>query len=123
MKKWDWLLISGCLVIGAALFFFLRVGKEEGKTAVVRVSGQITASYALEEDRTVVIEGKDGGTNTLVIERGTARLSEATCPDKLCVYQGTVHLKGQTIICLPNEVIIEILGTEKEEADYDVIAG
>lgn len=122
MKKRDWLFITGCLVIGAALFFFLRIYKEEGNTAVVRVSGEVTATYTLAEDRRVLIEGKAGGTNTLVIENGTVRMTEASCPDKLCVHQGRVHLQGQTIVCLPNEVVIEILGTKKKE-DYDAIAG
>ena len=90
---------------------------------MVRVGGSVTASYALAEDRTVTIEGKNGGTNVLVIENGTAHLSEASCPDKLCVHQGTVSRQGQTIVCLPNEVVIEIQGLEKEEElPYDAIA-
>ena len=123
MKKWDFALLAGLLVIGTALFFFFRVNKEAGGTAVVRVGGSVTASYALAEDRTVTIEGKNGGTNVLVIENGTAHLSEASCPDKLCVHQGTVSRQGQTIVCLPNEVVIEIQGLEKEEElPYDAIA-
>lgn len=122
MKKWDILLLAGFLAVGAVLFCFFRAGRGAGGTAVVRVSGQVVASYALAEDRMVPIEGKDGGTNVLVIENGTAHFTEASCPDKLCIYQGTVSREGQTIICLPNEVVIEILGLEKEEPAYDVIA-
>lgn len=122
MKKWDYVLLAGFLVIGALLFFFLRVHKEAGQIAVVRVSGNETASYVLTEDRTVTIEGKNGGTNVLVIEDGKAHLSEASCPDKLCVHQGTVSKSGQTIVCLPNEVVVEIRELEKEELPYDAIA-
>ena len=122
-KKWDILLIGGLLLVAILLFVLFQGKKTPGGAAVVRVSGEITAAYALAEDRTVTIEGKNGGTNTLVIENGTAHLSEASCPDKLCVHQGTVSRAGQTIICLPNEVVIEIMGTDEgEEPSYDAIS-
>lgn len=88
-----------------------------GTTVRVTVDGEVFGEYSLSRDTTIDI----CGTNTLVIEEGMAFLSEADCPDKLCVKMGRIYKKGQTIICLPNKVVVEIMG---EEADIvDGVAG
>ncbi len=38
-------------------------------------------------------------------------VTEANCPDKVCINTGKVYMDGQSIACLPNHVIIKI-GTE-----------
>ncbi len=122
MWKRDAALLAGFLAAGAALFFIFRISRPEGASAVVRVSGQQYAAYDLGEDRTVEIQGKDGGTNLLEIRGGKASITEASCPDRLCMRQGSVSRQGECIICLPNEVVVEITGT-KEELPYDAVAG
>jgi hypothetical protein len=123
MKKNDSILLAIFLVAGLLLFGIFRLNRPAGYTVVVRVDEEETASYNLNDNLTVEIEGVNGGTNQLVIENGKAYLSHASCPDQLCVHQGTVDKQGQSIICLPNKVIIEIQGeTENEEEGYDAIA-
>ena len=34
-------------------------------------------------------------------------MTEATCPDHLCMKQHAIDSKGGTIVCLPNKVVIE----------------
>ncbi|WP_440248169.1 NusG domain II-containing protein [Catenibacterium faecis] len=42
----------------------------------------------------------------------------ATCPDHLCIKQGTINKKGQSIICLPHKLIVEVVsGDEKQQDD------
>ena len=120
--KRDILFLTGLIAAGVLMVFLLRVSRPRGGTAVVRVSGRVYGSYALDTDQTLEITGKDGGTNLLVIEDGGARILEASCPDHLCVRQGTVSRQGGSIVCLPNEVVVEITGQEKE-LPYDIVAG
>ena len=56
----------------------------------------------------------------LVIENGACAITEADCPDKLCVGMGKIHYSGQSIICLPHQVVIAIVG---ENPEIDEIAG
>lgn len=102
-------------IIGLIAYRFF----DAGEYAVVYVSGEKKAVYPLCEDISVEIEGYRGS-NLLIIEDKKAYLKEATCPDKLCVGMGAISKSGQTIICLPNRVSIEITGKAPQ---YDSIAG
>ena len=108
----DLALIAGFLLVAAVLAVFLRVGRTQGTVVIVRVDGQDVASYSLDTDGRYLL---NGGTNTLVIENGAAYLSDADCPDKLCVKQGRIHASGQVITCLPNRLTVTVYG-----ADHDV---
>ena len=121
MGRRDAALLAILLAIGALLFFILRINRAEGGTAVVRVSGQQYGSYDLHTDQEIEISGKDGGTNMLQIRDGKASITQASCPDLLCVRQGAVSRQGESIICLPNEVVVEI-SAAKEETTYDVLS-
>ena len=109
------------LAVGVLLFFFLRINRPEGGTVVVRVSGEQYGSYELRTDQEIEITGKDGGTNLLQIRDGKASVTQASCPDLLCVHQAAVSRQGESIICLPNEVVVEI-SAAKEETTYDVLS-
>ena len=55
---------------------------------------------------------KDGKTtNLLVIKDGKADVTEADCPDKLCVHQKAISKTNETIVCLPNKVVVQVIGT------------
>ena len=121
MSRRDAALLVILLAVGALLFFFLRINRAEGGTAVVRVSGEPYGSYDLHTDQEIEIQGTNGGTNLLQIRDGKASVIQASCPDLLCVHQGTVSRQGESIICLPNEVVVEISGA-MEETVYDVLS-
>ena len=74
------------------------------------------------QNQTVDINGI-GGQNRLIIENGRAYMQEADCPDKLCVKQGNISMKGQSIICLPHKVVAEIVADDSanENDSVDII--
>ncbi len=119
IKKADIIALVIIALITAVLFLAFRAFKSPGKTVVVRVSGEEVASYPLDKDRTETISGANGGTNLLIIEDGAVYLKEASCPDKLCVNQGKISRRGESIICLPNEVIVEINSDKTQEMEDD----
>ena len=47
-------------------------------------------------------------------------LTEADCPDKLCVHQKAISKNHEMIVCLPNKVVVEVTGSE--ENGFDSIA-
>ena len=110
MKKRDIILIASILAVAIALFRIVELTKEEGAGVTVKVDGIKVAEYSLSADGTYPL---NGGTNILVIENGKAYLSDANCPDKLCVHQGKISMTGETITCLPNKLTVSVFGAEQ----------
>ena len=112
------LILVGVLLIAAVLALFLlrnRQEKETGSNAVVTVrTADGEAIYPLNKDGVFSL---NGGTNTLVIENGEAWVSEANCPDKICMGMGKISKNGEFIACLPNQVIIVVEGGEESPVD------
>ena len=86
--------------------------KKDGITAVVKVDGNIVYMLPLDKNASVTVEGYQGGSNTVVIENGTVYMKDADCPDKLCEKTGKISKNGETIVCLPHRVVVEIQGGE-----------
>ena len=110
----DLVLILALLILAGVLYFTLGVKKDGGASVVVLIDGQEAARYPLSKNGTHVL---NGGSNTLVIEDGYAWISEADCPDKICVHMGKIHLDGQLIVCLPNGVIVTVEGGDDGGVD------
>lgn len=119
-RRWDILLLLGLLAVGSILGMCLLLTGRSGGTVQVRVAGEIKGTYRLNEEQIVQIEGI-GGTNLLVVVDGCASVTEADCPDALCVNMGQIRRTGQSIVCLPHQVV-EVV-TETDAADIDLIAG
>ena len=64
----------------------------------------------VEEPFSFTVEGPAGLTNTILVEPGRIRVSEADCPDQICVHQGFISDGTTPIVCLPNKLIIQITG-------------
>ncbi len=90
-----------------AIFFFTR---SEGGYAVVLIDGEETARYPLSKDIEVTISAGEQNYNILKIEKGCADIIEASCPDGVCVEHRAIKYEGETIVCLPNKVVIRIDG-------------
>lgn len=118
VKKKDIVLVA--LIFMAALGAFLLhelIGAAAAGSVTVKVDGEIEAVYSLGEDQEIEI---NGGTNTLVIRNGKADMTEADCPDKLCVNQRAISRNKESIICLPNKVVVE--ADSKENSELDAVA-
>ena len=122
LRKADLLLLAAALVFGAVLAAVLLL-RFPGGTVQVRVAGAVTAGYPLDVDASYTITGANGGTNLLVIEDGAARIEEASCPDGVCVHTGRIRRNGQSIVCLPNQVVVEIVSDTENSSGVDITVG
>ncbi len=107
----DIILISVLLLIALSVFLIMELTRREGAYAVVTLDGREVARYSLDEDGEYYL---NGGTNTLVIENGRAYMKHANCKNGLCVNEGKISRTGERIVCLPNRVMVEIVGTDDE---------
>ncbi len=116
-KRADLILVVALLLLAGVLYLTLNAKRQEGGVVVVRVNGVETERHSLALDGTFPL---NGGTNILVIRDGQAWLSEADCPDLLCVRQGKIHYTGQVITCLPNRLTVTVEGGESDGVDLVV---
>jgi len=87
----------------------LLIPKKRGKNVEIYVDGRLKFVYPLNIERIIMVKGKLGE-SIVKIKRGRVRMEESACPLKLCVKQGYISNQGEEIICVPNRVVIRIIG-------------
>lgn len=120
IKKNDMILIGVILLICILAFAFMLFSRKEGSKLIVFVNGQEYKIFSLNEATEFTVRQDDGSFNTFVIENGKVDMTAASCPDKLCVKDRDIHYNNETIVCLPNNVVLQI--SNGDEADVDIIA-
>ena len=103
------------LLIAAILFFIILFGlclflfSDDGDIVTVTIDGKLYATFSLSDNMSHdIITGNDpGNINRLVIKDGKAYVEYATCPDGICAAHRPISRTGESIICLPNKVVIK----------------
>lgn len=109
IKKADIVLAVSIFLVTCLLTVAFFVFSDKGDTVVVTVDGETFSKVPLDEDNTIDVETKYGK-NTVVIKDGYVSVSTADCPDKYCVSHIKIDSVGQTIVCLPHKMVVEIRG-------------
>ena len=101
------IVIIACLV---AWYFIKSSGS--GTMAVIYVDGEeydridlsrVKESYSFDIDT-------EYGHNTVTVDPGAISVTEADCPDKVCVNQGKISTGGVPVVCMPHRLYIMIEG-------------
>lgn len=123
MKRNDIYLILSVVALATVIWMiqYFIVQSEDGSVITVTQDGVCIGEYSLEEENTLTFTDAQGEANVLLIRDGQAKMLEADCPDKLCVKQKSISHKGESIICLPHRLVIEV--TEGEENELDAVVG
>ena len=120
MKKNDFILIGVILLVGLMIWipskFSQKADLETGR-AVVTIDGEVYGTYSLSNEIEETIALEDGSYNVLKITQGEADIISASCPDQYCVDHRTVSKNNETIVCLPNKLIVTIESMEESELD------
>lgn len=117
--KWDIIFIAGALFTALMIWgIFTYMGGDGGDEVVVLQDGKELAGYPLAEDNIYIISYEDEY-NLLMISGGEAFISDADCPDGLCMKQRAISRKGESIICLPHKLVIQV--EAKEEGVLDAV--
>lgn len=136
MNKADVLLILGCLVAALLLGLFFMVCRKHGGMACVSCDGveivQIDLGQAGAASQTqyyliLYTEGqdaeivqsedipevsRDGSYNLFSVTEGVVAMESADCRDQICVRHKPISAAGESMICLPHRLVIEISGGE-----------
>lgn len=114
--KFDFIIIIFFVLVAVVSLVLFSKNKDEGGYVEVVVDKETKEIFPLDEEKEYTIsDGKH--INKIIISDGKVCITEANCPDKLCVKQGRIDKDGQSIICLPNKVVIKIVSDKNNNVD------
>lgn len=118
IKKADIVLLIVLLAAGIGLSALSFAFGGSGQKAVITVDGALYGTYSLSENQTIEIRQKNH-INKITIKDGAVQMSYSSCRNQVCVKAGKADSANQSIVCLPNRVMVEVTGGEGE---YDAVA-
>ena len=118
-----WIIIFAAVCAFSLGIWLLRSNEaSDSRIARVELNGEllreidlnaVTAPYEFEVDA-------ENGSNTVRVEHGRIAVTDADCPDKICV--NTVYIENGVvpIVCLPHRLTVTIQGSG---SGFDAVAG
>ena len=125
-KKLDILVAAVVLVLAVVVavgFYGPKLGQSDHLTAVISVGEEVIERVdltTLKEERLLTVEG-ECTLNVLLTESG-AEVILSDCPTQDCVHTGHISRAGQSIVCLPGQVVIHLEGASDDGAP-DIVVG
>ena len=117
MKKLDFIVIL-CVIILSFLILFSNNSFNE-YDILIYVDGdlyeKISYNHLLNENIEI---NSEFGKNVIRIDKDGVCVLESSCKDKLDINAGYINKAGQSIICLPNRVVIKL----EAKGEYDVVS-
>lgn len=142
ITKADFVLIVGCLFVAFLLTFFFMVHRRTGSTISISCDGVELYRIELEDIHSdgqtqyYLIQSKDAGQdvhimhfeqypslpaeqnyNLFSVTDGIVTMEAADCKDQICVRHTPIGNDRESIICLPNKIVIEISSESDEPLD------
>ncbi|MBQ9272960.1 MAG: NusG domain II-containing protein [Mogibacterium sp.] len=144
IRKADIILFIVLVLTGLAASAALSLSHSDAGAdarVIIESGGDLYARYPLSEDRTVVVPApkqissdssaadKDASPsdqydyyNVVEISGGTVSVTEASCKNQVCVKHGAISGTGESIVCLPNRLVVRIeSGGSGEGGSYDSV--
>ena len=94
------------------------------KYVVISISGEDKYKYNLDEDRVIELKKDDYdsllGDMIIEIKDEKVRVKKEESPKNYCSKQGWVSNVATPIVCLPNSVVITIIGQSETDVDWQV---
>ena len=119
-KKNDLILLGGIFIIALVVIVIINFTKTEGDNIVILKDGKVYETLDLNKNTTFTITEDNGAYNIITIQDGWVFMTEADCRDKICVKHSKIRYNGESIVCLPHKLVVEIHNGESN--DVDIIA-
>ena len=134
IRKADIILFIALVAVGLAASAFLAMSHADagsGAKVIIESGGSLYARYPLSEDRVVVVPAPKQNRvdapsadsdapaseqydyyNVVEISGGKVSVTEASCKNQVCVRHGSISKAGESIVCLPNRLVVSIENSE-----------
>ena len=122
MKKKDWLMIGGVLLLALLAFIASRVlaPKQPEATVTIYVGEKVYQTVPADDYQTITIDQGDGKVNTIHVTPTSMVMASSTCHNQLCVQQGVVTADNaeqrplyNMIVCAPHRLVLELLTAQE----------
>jgi len=121
MKKGDKItaIVIACILVisSVSVFAYMKLSAGSHHIAEIKQDGKVIKTVDLDkvkDGQDIKISYDTDHYNIVRIEKGRIRITDADCPDKVCVKTGWITQPGQSVICLPHKLIIKIEGGSKD---------
>lgn len=104
----DGILVLGILFLAIVGLLILKLSQKTGYQVEISIDGNVVETLSLDKDTVYEIK-QEVGNNKVVIVDGEVSVTEADCPDKICQKHTPISKVGETIICLPHKVVVEVV--------------
>ncbi len=113
--------IVALLAVAVALWFYLPKTQSSELTVVISTGGEETERVKLNNFTEATVT-HNGYTLRITADGSGVRVTDSDCPTQDCVHTGTITRAGQSIVCLPAQVVVHLEGAASADAP-DVIVG
>lgn len=108
IRKSDIILIAVVVVAALITLCYIMLTRTPGATVKISLDGEVVESFDISKDKEYQVT-TDQGNNLVIIKDGVVDVVEADCQDKVCVNHVPIKNAGETIICLPHKLVVEIV--------------
>lgn len=120
IRKGDIILLVALLFVGGLFWYFLAPDDNtDDAKVVITMDKEVYGEYPLDEDKKIQVR-ENGHKNIIEIKDGKVHMIDSDCHNQDCVHQGTISRKNESIVCLPNKVVVSISGGEESDIDSTV---
>ena len=107
------------IIVTTSVFFYRQPG--EAKIVKIYVDGEEYGAYTFSQRYETIFDvpakgGYRTGYNRIRIKDETVTVIDSSCPNKDCVYMGSIRDAGDMLICLPYKIVIRLEGGEAIDA-------
>ena len=119
-------LIAVILAAAVGALLWQQHPKKDAVTAEIYVKGECVRTIDLSEvtePERFDVEGAIG-TNSVLVEPGRICITDAECPDHVCIHMGWLSAEHpMPIVCLPNQVVIQLSEDTQLPGQFDGVTG
>lgn len=113
----DIILICSVIVFTLIILVAITLINKTGSEVIIEQNSKQVAVLDLNKDQEYNLYNGDKICNTVVIKNGEAYMIYADCKDKICVNHNKISKNNESIICLPNKVIVTVTNSNNNEVD------
>lgn len=119
---WDGVIAAAVIaiaVIVAVVFYGNKTYSGELRV-VVSVGNRVVDTLPLSDEKSTHTYCHNGYTLLVLMDGSGVRVEQSDCPSQDCVHTGTITRAGQSIVCLPAQIVVHLEGASEDAPDVIV---
>lgn len=111
------ILIIAVIVLAIVLSFVIKSFSKENLVAEIYFDGKVVDKINLSaKEEKEIITGQNNKT-VIIAKDGEIYFSSSCCEDEICVKSGKLNKNGDFASCLPEKVVVKVVGEKDENID------